>query len=142
MLSLADTAGLSAELPFTDAAPAMLGGAGTALLQVDVSTRHPQLGSGALITLKLPATLPAPIAAAAAVKLNLAEASVEWVRAPLLGGWCLAPDDGRIAYVSFLPTGLYGPGLLQQFVVGISPRPAWAAGYLLARLRSIVDGAA
>lgn len=134
--------GLTAEFEFTDSSPAAVGGTGTALFQVETMTPHPQLGSGALMTLKLPPAWRAPIAAAIATRLNMAEAGDEFVRAPLLGGWCIAPDDGAVTYVAFLPTGLDAPGLLENIVVSNAVRSRWAADYLRRSAGGLTSGAA
>lgn len=134
--------GLTAEFDFSDARPAVLGGSGTALFQIETTTPHPQLGSGALMTLKLPPAWPVAIAAAIATRLNVAEAGDEFVRANLLGGWCIAPDDGSVTYTGFLPTGLHGSGLLENIVLSNGVRSRWAADYLQRSRPDLMNGAA
>lgn len=134
--------GMTAEFACIDDNPAALGGTGTALFQLETMTPHPQVGSGALMTLKLPPRWPAATAAYIACDLNRAEAAEgAFVRAHLLGAWCVAPDDGRVTYAAFLPTQLHGYGLLMNIVVSIAMRSRWAGEFLGPHLDR-VDGAA
>jgi hypothetical protein len=123
--------GMTAEFGFTDETPAVLGGRGTSLFNLEAMTPHPQVGSGALMTLSLPSSWPRAEAAEIASKLNRAEASGrEFVRAHLLGGWCVAASDGSVTYAAFLPAQFRGAGLLQNIVASIAVRSRWAGQYL------------
>jgi hypothetical protein len=123
--------GITAELPCKADTPAAAGGTGTALLEVEAMERHPRIGSGVLILLKTPFAADPVFTSALAIRLNSAEAlEGAWVRAPLLGGWCVS-DEGAPTYSAFLPTQLYGRGLLSDVVVGQALRARWAGDFLL-----------
>lgn len=127
--------GLSAELPFLDDVPAILGGRGTALLVATAAERHPQLGSGALLRLSLP-TLPGADPADArqgaqlAVDLNRAEPQA-WAVAHFLGAWTFQPTHG-LTFVTFLPAAVYRPRLLDALLWSMAARAQWARSYLSA----------
>lgn len=140
VLATESAEGLTAELEFTDGVPAALGGTGTALLDVSAVERHPRLGFGALITLKLPLSAPVELASAMAVRFNIAEAD-EFVRAPLLGGWCVAPVGGEVTYAAFLPAGLDAPGLLEHVTLSQALRATWAGAYIKRFVKDLVDRA-
>lgn len=127
--------GLTAEFPFTGARPAAeLAFRGednveTALLTVKATERHPQLGSGALVQLSLPLTLPAADAAELAARLNRVEAEESPDSALCLGAWCPDRSDG-ICFVTFLPSAIRRPGLLNVVVLDAGLRTRWVEGYL------------
>jgi hypothetical protein len=113
----------------------------TALLQVITDQPHPQLGSGALITLKLPVTIPEDSkesAAETANALNFLEAAskdtIQFAnggsdRTTLLGAWCVDPTNGRgdsLAFVSFIPSILARAGLLENLCIYNAVRTSWA----------------
>ena len=102
---------------------------------------HPQLGSGALITLKLPVTIPEDSkesAAETANALNFLEAAskdtIQFAnggsdRTTLLGAWCVDPTNGRgdsLAFVSFIPSILARAGLLENLCIYNAVRTSWA----------------
>jgi hypothetical protein len=131
---------LTAEFPFYDDLPAVVTGrAGTALLTASAEERHPQLGSGVLLRL----SLPDPPGAGSrelshlsniAHELNRAEAC-EWSASHFLGASCAharQPVPG-ISFVTFLPAGVYVPGLLQAFILGTGVRARGAIRYLESR---------
>lgn len=132
-LATGDATGLTAEIPFRDAVPAVVRAAagskedvGTGLLRVFTTERHPSLGSGALLTLQLPVRFKAGKAADEAQALNRAE-SQQWTNFPLLGAWSVDPqsDDG-VAYVSFIPSAFRRPGLLEAMCWYMAGRCRWA----------------
>jgi len=115
--------GLTAEFPFPGCRPP------TALLTVGAEARHPQLGSGALMLLKLPISLSTEGAAMVANALNMSEAR-EWTRSHMLGGWCLDPDLHGITFVSFVPSAIRRIGLLETLVYSMAHRARWANEFL------------
>lgn len=131
LLAYGDAGGLTAEFPYTGSRPVMqlalegsAGGLETALLTATAETRHPQLGSGALLRLHLPPTFERAKAEELARRLNLAEARM-YVDQHTLGAWC--PDDRRgLAFVAFIPSALHRPGLLDGLVLGEGLRARWA----------------
>jgi hypothetical protein len=128
-------AGLTAELPFFDDVPAALGGRGAALLVATATERHPQLGSGALLRLSLPALPGADPAdtrrgAQLAGELNRAE-SQAWSAAHFRGAWTFEPTLG-LTFVAFLPAAVYRARLLDAMLWSVAARAQWARSYLCA----------
>jgi hypothetical protein len=113
---------MTVEYPFPGCMPP------TALLKVTAEERHPQLGSGALFVLKLPVSLPEVNAEELANKLNCAEA-VEWTGCHCFGGWC-KDADGNLAFVSFVPSTLRRPGLLETLLYSMAHRARWSNEFL------------
>ncbi len=132
VLATGNGAGLTAELPFVDDIPAIQGGQGTALLMATATDRHPQLGSGALLRLILPA-LPSAgrTDAEPAADLNRAEPAA-WAVAHFLGAWTADPDRG-LTFVVFLPAAVYRQRLLDAMLLNMAARAQWASAYLGAR---------
>jgi hypothetical protein len=136
-LASADKTGLTAEFPFFGAMPSAGTALGlgtstqleTALLQADCEARHPQLGSGVLLLLKLPLENDAERSVAIAQKLNLAEAT-EWVRCHQLGGWCCDISLNVPAFCCFVPSILRRPALLEALIMSISARVMWSHALL------------
>jgi hypothetical protein len=134
LMAAGDESGFTCELPFGEGPSAAelamsgrSGRSGTALLQVTTNEAHPQLGSGALVILRLPF----PFDADAALKANYLNA-VEFsgqVPTKLLGSWC-APE-GQLTYVSFLPSMLAQPGVLENLLVDAATRVAYARDLLV-----------
>lgn len=127
VLASSDDSGLTAEVPFRGDRPAILmamegskAAPETALLQV-CNQRHPLLGSGAFMVLRLPLSVPRVLAAAVATRLNIAEAGQEFVGADFVGGWCVAPT-GEPTFVTFLPTLVQRPHLLTDLCLGQAMR--------------------
>ena len=135
VLATGNGAGLTAELPFFDDVPAVLGGRGTALLVATATERHPQLGSGALLRLSLPALPGADPAdsrrgAQLAGELNRAEPQA-WAAAHFLGAWTFDPTLG-LTFVTFLPAAVYRARLLDAMLRSMAARAQWARSYLRA----------
>ncbi|MHB8516319.1 MAG: hypothetical protein ACYC9X_11225 [Dehalococcoidia bacterium] len=120
--------GLTAEVAFFDDKPAALGGQGTALLQVFNDVKNPQMGSGALFALRLPITLAERDAALLAQRLNSVETSEEFTRCHFLGSWSV--KDGTPTFVTFLPTALYGYGIVTNMAMSMAARSRFFATYL------------
>jgi hypothetical protein len=120
--------GVTAELPFFDATPAVAGGKGTALLQILNGVKNPQLGSGAFMLLQLPMTLPDADAAALSNELNAVEASDQFTRCHLLGSWCA--KDGTPTFVSFLPAAAHNSGMLTNMALSMGLRSRFFAEHL------------
>jgi hypothetical protein len=98
------------------------GGPGTALVQVVIDAPHPEYGSGALVILRLPVGFDEDEAADAINWLNRLEASGDSDFS-----MCRDPSNpGSPAFVSFVPSVLARPGLLENLVVYDTLRARWA----------------
>jgi hypothetical protein len=119
LFSTGGAQGLAAELSFGD---------DTALITADTGQRHPQLGHGLLLLLKLPLTLHKPGADQLAVELNAAEANT-FAGSHLLGGWCSRELSGGrqlLVFASFVPNGAYWAGLVPTLVMNLAQKTRWA----------------
>lgn len=107
-----DRTGLTTELPFRDE---------TALLQLELTPRHPVLGSGMLLRLSLPCEWDAPIETA----LRFAAIERDEGPLPLLGAWC--DGGGRPVYCTFVPSAMasVGRGLGAFYAVSTAARARW-----------------
>jgi len=134
-----DEAGMTAEIPFYNDRPAILailekdrpvGELGTALLEVLTDERHPQLGSGAMLLLRLPIELQPDQALRIAHELNSAE-STHWTFSHFFGGWCRDIQlSNTVSFVSFIPAAVYKPGLLANMVLNMAVRVRAVKEYL------------
>jgi hypothetical protein len=141
--------GLTAEFPFPGCMPP------TALLEVDNETKHPQLGSGLFILLRLPLKLRGANVDSLASQLNLAELRNP-TRTHFMGSWCVdSPRNVKLAqlglllmgeslpvgilekgaketlsFCSFIPSVCHRPGLLENIVYSMGYRTMWANEYL------------
>lgn len=146
VLTTGDANGLTAEFPYAGPRPAIELAAikqppETALLQVMTDQRHPELGSGALVTLKLPKT-GQDDAGSTANALNLLEAigkdTIEFsnggtARTTLLGAWCVDPSRSErdsLAFVSFVPSIVAKDGVLENLCIYNAVRTRWAHSVL------------
>ncbi|HET9059996.1 MAG TPA: hypothetical protein VFN61_08750 [Acidimicrobiales bacterium] len=134
-----DPEGFTAEVPCTGPlttaealdASGKLQPVDSALVQVGTDQGHPELGAGALVTMRLPFVLAPQDAAAAANELNRLE--LDPVPFSTLGAWCTSPEGDGCAFVSFIPSTLARPGLLENFLVWDTVRARWA-GEALTRI--------
>ncbi|MFB3777885.1 MAG: hypothetical protein ACE141_09740 [Bryobacteraceae bacterium] len=128
-LAHADESGLTAEFAFSGSAPAVGISNGiareTALLEVTSDCRHPQLGSGVLLLLKLPLDCDPNHGASVAQQLNAAEAS-QWTRCHQFGGWCVDPKLHAPTFACFIPSALRRRGLLASLATQMLGRTIWA----------------
>jgi hypothetical protein len=90
--------------------------------------KHPQLGSGLLVTLQIPYDAEFEEIAKEAALLNFLEAS-HWMDFPQLGCW-QAHQAGtdpkcRLAHASFIPNALYAGGLATNFAFWSMARVRW-----------------
>lgn len=139
LLGFSDDSGFSCEVPYTGSTTAVeasaLGGAvrpNTALVRIDAEVAHPQYGNGALVTLRLPTSMPRQQTAEWACWLNQLEAA-SMTDTTLLGAWCPDPtgdNNGPLAFVAYVPNVLAKPGLLQNLVIYQATRARLAAAYL------------
>jgi hypothetical protein len=113
-----------AEFPFSESLTEKMEGPGTALLIISADMRHPQLGSGAFLRLMLPISMEPTRASALSCMLNITEAN-QWTGCHLLGAWC-TDDEGSLCFVTFLPTLLHGPGLLEAMIWNAALHAKWA----------------
>ncbi len=138
VMAFADDDIMTAQIPFTGHRVAGAGGSlETSLLIASAKDPHPALGSGLLLRLLLPVTVETSEAAAVAAILNRLETTSD-VSFHSLGAWCAGPPGPSeeetqplsVNYVSFLPTILYQPLLLDNMAIGMIPRSLWAATLL------------
>jgi hypothetical protein len=106
-LGFADDEGLSCEVPYTGAAPAMLiqeaSQPQTSLIQMLTDVPHPEAGNGLLCIMRLPYSADPEQVAAQANHLNLLESRGE-AGTFLLGAWCPDPSsDTDLAFCQFIP---------------------------------------
>jgi hypothetical protein len=141
--------GLTAEFPFPGCMPP------TALLTLDNEIRHPLLGSGLFILLRLPLNLRGENVDSLASRLNLAELK-NTTRSHFMGSWCVdSPRNVKLAqlsllllgeslpvgvleekanetlsFCSFIPSVCHRSGLLENIVYTMGCRTMWANEYL------------
>ncbi|MFH1680000.1 MAG: hypothetical protein ABIH26_05075 [Candidatus Eisenbacteria bacterium] len=116
---------LRAEIPFGPHGGYDAPGGLSARLEVSMSARHPEIGSGVLLRIHLPFRLERHAQARLALDLNSLERT-SYLRSHSLGSWCPHPWPGP-AYVSFLPIGLYEKDVLLHLVISMIARAEWIA---------------
>lgn len=114
VLANSDPTRLTAEFPFGEA---------TSLLTIRTDERHPRMGSGALMLLRLPWSGRGILPVRLALELNRRELS-ERSAHHFLGSWCLDPQGG-VSFASFLPNALYRPNLLTNLLFACVRRAQW-----------------
>lgn len=132
IMTNADESGVTAEFPVMEHGHSSINvmmddatySPGTALFQATNEEDHPQLGSGCFIKMTLPI---GKNDADVANSLNLLEMSGN-NQTHFLGGWCKGPEG--ITYVSFLPTAIYRPRLLNGLFHNYSGKAEWATKFL------------
>jgi hypothetical protein len=104
----------------------------TKLFQIYGAARHPRLGNGALLLLKLPIACDWKAGAEIARRLNCAEAS-QWTAHAQLGAWCWDPRLAAPAFVCFVPAVLAEVRfLLANLAVSMLSKTKWAHSFLTA----------
>lgn len=126
VMASSDATGLVGQFPFTGSTPAGLGNnTETALFTAAADQPHPQLGSGALLTLRVPVHLSQEQAWDIAWTLNLLEMT-EPGEAHLLGAWGVEPTPpghpATLMFSSFLPAVVHKPGLIAAMVMVMAVR--------------------
>ena len=94
-----------------------------ARLELDTETRHPALGSGLLMRLKLPVD-PDPMVAQ---RLNAVECLEP--DAHQLGAWCVDDEHG-LMFTGFIPAAAWVPELSRAMVYHLSAKNEWARALL------------
>ena len=94
-----------------------------ARLELDTETRHPALGSGLLMRLKLPVD-PDPMVAQ---RLNATECLEP--DAHQLGAWCVDDEHG-LMFTGFIPAAAWVPELSRAMVYHLSAKNEWARALL------------
>ncbi len=110
LMASGDGSGLAAEFPFLGE---------SSLVTFATDERHPRLGAGLLMLLRIPWSGSREDGASLALRLNGLERE-HLTMIPFAGSWC-ADDDG-VAYVSFLPDILHARGLLASLGMGMALR--------------------
>jgi hypothetical protein len=108
---IGDKSGLTLETPFGDS---------SALIRLRSEVKHPQLGSGLLVTVQIPFT--AEEVAKEVAWLNFLEAR-QWTDFPQLGCWQI--HNNELAHASFVPNALYSDGLATNFALWSIARARW-----------------
>ena len=102
---------------------------GTSLLQVFTDQPHPDIGSGALVVLRLLLDIPDDEVPSVTNFLNSSE--IDETRVPAIGAWCRNPfSDGGVAHVIFLPSVLARHGILENIANYTAVRSRWVAAVL------------
>jgi hypothetical protein len=135
----ADRWDATCEVPYTGNRPAKMlaemgrrGEIETALVQIYTDTAHGQVGNGAILTVKLPASPEPQRVLEWSNWLNAAESNGD-SRTPLLGAWCPDPDaeHGRtLIFRSFLPNVIAAPGELETQIGYQMTRALFAAQHV------------
>jgi hypothetical protein len=91
--------------------------------------KHPQLGSGLLVTIQIRGPAAFEEIAKSSGLLNFLEAN-DWTDFPQLGCWQAHNIDGSeqqfgLAHASFVPNALYSPGLATNFAIWSVARARW-----------------
>ena len=119
---MGDTTGLTVEFQF---------GQDTSMMRIISTENHPSIGSGVGMFFQIPIFGSQESACMIAGALNRAE---EHTKSPshLIGSWCAKTLGNRSvpAFVTFLPTALYKPGLLTSLTYSAVNRARWVAGFL------------
>ena len=128
---------LTAEFPFSGNEPVSVRlaqgkrGVVTSLFMANSHERHPLLGRGLMMHMKLPLSYDREDGLRIASLLNLKEAT-EWSKCHLTGAWCI-DDQSDLAFVSFIPIATYKYGVLVNHVLSNAIRSDWAAEVLSCR---------
>ncbi len=120
--SMGDSTGLTAEFSFASR---------TSMMQIITDEENPVIGSGVGMFLQIPLWGSAESAAMIAGALNRAEANRQ-APSHLIGSWCSKTigDQSLPAFASFIPTGLYKPGLLTNLMYSAASRAQWVGQFL------------
>lgn len=116
--------GLSAVIPFSRQS------ADSALIMVQTTEAHPQLGNGVFIRLTPPLRFVREEPELLAARLNRLE-SRSWTATHFLGAWCSMKSF--VHFVTFCPNLAYRPGLLTNLLIGMMTRLFWLRSILSAR---------
>ncbi len=107
----AGATGVRAELDWAPGqVSAMAGDSLTSRLTLSATSPHPLFGDGLFCKLELPVAFPQDRVVELVNALNQLD-SQAIDAPPFFGAWCAVLGTPRIAWVSFLPDGLYQPGL-------------------------------
>jgi hypothetical protein len=138
-VGFAELTGLTCEVPFTGATPAIVLVAEgrpasqreTSLVQIFTDAPHPKAGNGALLVMRLPFSADSDRVALQANELNFAEALGD-KETMLMGAWCPDPNsDARLAYCSFVPNALSRWVIAENLISQQANRSRFAAEVLV-----------
>jgi hypothetical protein len=120
LLANGDETGISAEFPYRNF---------SSLLKFETRERHPNVGAGLRVTLKLwspPFNLSPPDNA---VLLNLMEAKGLSLLSYLHGGWCVAldGDNNTVTFNAFFPDIFQHAGVASNVALWMSAKAQWVA---------------
>ncbi len=120
LLATGDDTGANVEFPYRDF---------SSLLQFDTQKRHPNVGSGLHVTLKLWSPPFDRTPAENAALLNLIEAKGVSLMSCLHGGWCVPPDgkNDTVAFNAFFPDIFYRKGLATNIALWMTGKAQWVA---------------
>jgi hypothetical protein len=119
--------GATVEFTFPGCIPA------TTMLRIRSDAKHPKLGSGAFLLLRIP-DMPGVVQDfALANRLNTFEMQ-DWSRSRCFGAWCKDVDNANplkgVAYVCFVPSLAKMNGLLENEVFQMAARTGWLHDWL------------
>jgi hypothetical protein len=115
---MGDKSSLTLETPF---------GEDSALIRLRSDQRHPQLGSGLLVTIQIPFSQVDTKIQEDSAFLNFLEAR-RWTDFPQLGCWhplTVADGKSRLAHTSFVPNALCADGIATNFAIWSVARVRW-----------------
>lgn len=114
VLATGEDVGVTAEFPFLGR---------TSLTRFSAIEKNPKVGSGLLITLKIPDKPANGVMHA----LEMNECELKYLtRSHFLGSWC-STNDGTPTFASFVPNAIWKPGLAQYLMQSMMMRAMWVA---------------
>lgn len=125
-----DDTGLTAEVPF---------GHSSALIRCWTDQRHPQLGSGLLVTTQLPFWPHSDPLPEVACFLNFSEAR-SWTDFPQFGCWHTQGRNDQsqtLAHSSFIPNALFQRGFVLNFMMWEMARVRWVRETFCVELKDL-----
>ena len=121
VLAHGEATSVTAEFPY---------GAYTSLLTMKTDVRHPQVGAGLHVLLRLFNTPERESAALSAVALNRLEAAAAELL-DLQGSWCLAPNNAQeVVFTAFYPNVFCRKGMGALIAQQMSARAHWVASLI------------
>jgi hypothetical protein len=105
------------------------GSSPVALILWTASTRHPQLGLGALLRISIPLQIKEDDAVKLGQQLNQVEYLLQ-TSCHGYGAWCSDHSIQGITYVTFLPAAVHRSGLVDILTLNTAKRAKWAISKL------------
>jgi hypothetical protein len=120
LLATGDESSVTAEFPYRDF---------SSLLQFTANDRHPQVGNGLHVALKLPSPPFGTSPHENAALLNLMEARGLSLTTTLHGAWCVAPGErgDTVAFSAFFPNAFHLTDLAANIALWMAGKAEWVA---------------